>query len=65
VILLPDWESGESVNKWKYKEKISCTMGIYIFNRAALELMSDPETEDFGKEIIPQVVVIKYFKYSI
>jgi hypothetical protein len=27
--------------------------------------MSDPETEDFGKEIIPQVVVIKYFKYSI
>jgi len=32
-------------------------MGIYIFNRQLLEdLMSDPDTKDFGKEIIPQAV---------
>lgn len=32
-------------------------MGIYIFNRKLLiELMSDTETKDFGKEIIPQAV---------
>jgi len=32
-------------------------MGIYIFNKQLLEdLMSDTETKDFGKEIIPQAV---------
>jgi glucose-1-phosphate adenylyltransferase len=31
-------------------------MGIYIFNRALVELMANPDTKDFGKEIIPQAV---------
>jgi len=32
-------------------------MGIYIFNRELLiELMNDPSTNDFGKEIIPQSI---------
>ena len=32
-------------------------MGIYIFNRELLvELMSNPHTKDFGKEIIPQAI---------
>jgi len=32
-------------------------MGIYIFNRDLLiELMSNPNTNDFGKEIIPQSI---------
>jgi glucose-1-phosphate adenylyltransferase len=32
-------------------------MGIYIFNRQLLEdLMANPDTKDFGKEIIPQAV---------
>jgi glucose-1-phosphate adenylyltransferase len=32
-------------------------MGIYIFNRDLLvELMSNPNTKDFGKEIIPQAI---------
>ena len=33
------------------------SMGIYIFNRELLvELMNDPSTNDFGKEIIPQTI---------
>jgi glucose-1-phosphate adenylyltransferase len=33
------------------------SMGIYIFNRDLLvELMSNPDTNDFGKEIIPQAI---------
>jgi glucose-1-phosphate adenylyltransferase len=33
------------------------SMGIYIFNRDLLvELMANPETKDFGKEIIPQAI---------
>jgi len=33
------------------------SMGIYVFNRDLLiELMSDPNTMDFGKEIIPQSI---------
>ncbi|WP_455168634.1 glucose-1-phosphate adenylyltransferase [Aegicerativicinus sediminis] len=33
------------------------SMGIYVFNRDLLiELMNDPKTMDFGKEIIPQSI---------
>jgi glucose-1-phosphate adenylyltransferase len=33
------------------------SMGIYIFNRKLLiDLMANPDTKDFGKEIIPQAV---------
>ncbi|WP_026709255.1 glucose-1-phosphate adenylyltransferase [Flavobacterium frigidarium] len=55
--LLPDWESEVSEQMESEGKKYLASMGIYIFNRALLEeLMSDPETKDFGKEIIPQAV---------
>ena len=55
--LLPDWESDVSDQMKSEGKKHLASMGIYIFNRALLEeLMSDPDTKDFGKEIIPQAV---------
>jgi glucose-1-phosphate adenylyltransferase len=37
------------------------SMGIYIFNRELLvDLMTNPETKDFGKEIIPQKQLNKH-----
>ena len=55
--LLPDWES-EVSEQMKSEGKIYlASMGIYIFNKKLLiELMSNPDTKDFGKEIIPQAV---------
>ncbi len=55
--LLPEWES-EVSEEMQAKGKIYlASMGIYIFNRQLLEdLMADPDTKDFGKEIIPQAV---------
>jgi glucose-1-phosphate adenylyltransferase len=41
------------------------SMGIYIFNRELLvELMANPDTKDFGKEIIPQAVGNKILSYQ-
>jgi glucose-1-phosphate adenylyltransferase len=38
-------------------KKYLASMGIYIFNEAAAwRVNDDPETKDFGKEIIPQAV---------
>lgn len=53
--LLPDWVSEVSdVMKSKGRNYLA-SMGIYIFNKKLLiELMNDPSTNDFGKEIIPQ-----------
>jgi glucose-1-phosphate adenylyltransferase len=55
--LLPDWES-EVSDQMKSEGKLYlASMGIYIFNRKLLiDLMSNPDTKDFGKEIIPQAV---------
>ncbi|WP_339916235.1 glucose-1-phosphate adenylyltransferase [Yeosuana marina] len=55
--LLPEWTS-EVSNEMKSQERhYLASMGIYIFNRDLLEeLMSDPSTNDFGKEIIPQSI---------
>jgi len=55
--LLPDWTS-EVSNEMKAKGKnYLASMGIYIFNKGLLkELMSNPDTIDFGKEIIPQAI---------
>jgi glucose-1-phosphate adenylyltransferase len=55
--LLPDWKSEVSDEmKSKGKEYLA-SMGIYIFNKKLLiELMSNPDTKDFGKEVIPQAV---------
>jgi glucose-1-phosphate adenylyltransferase len=55
--LLPQWESEVSEQMLAKGKKYLASMGIYIFNRQLLEdLMADPETKDFGKEIIPQSV---------
>jgi len=45
---------------------ISASMGIYIFNKDLLvELMSNPETNDFGGEIIPGAIKDKkVFSYQ-
>ncbi|PJJ08022.1 glucose-1-phosphate adenylyltransferase [Flavobacterium sp. 1] len=55
--LLPDWKSEVSDEMKSQGKHYLASMGIYIFNRKLLiELMSDTETKDFGKEIIPQAV---------
>ncbi len=53
--LLPDWTSDVSDEMKTQGRNHLASMGIYIFNRDLLiELMNDPSTVDFGKEIIPQ-----------
>ena len=53
--LLPEWESDVSEQMRAEGRLYLASMGIYIFNRDLLiELMNDPSTIDFGKEIIPQ-----------
>lgn len=55
--LLPDWKSDVSEQMKSEGKHYLASMGIYIFNRKLLiELMSNPDTKDFGKEIIPQAV---------
>ena len=52
--LLPDWESEVGDYMKNEGRKYLASMGIYIFNRDLLiELMKNPGTMDFGKEIIP------------
>ncbi|MGV6846577.1 MAG: sugar phosphate nucleotidyltransferase, partial [Lutibacter sp.] len=53
--LLPDWTSEVSDDMKAEGRHYLASMGIYIFNRELLiELMNNPDTIDFGKEIIPQ-----------
>lgn len=55
--LLPDWESKVSPEMKNKGRHYLASMGIYIFNRDLLiELMNNPDTIDFGKEIIPQSI---------
>lgn len=55
--LLPKWISDVSEEMKKEDRKYLASMGIYIFNRDLLEeLMANPNTIDFGKEIIPQAI---------
>lgn len=55
--LLPDWTSDVSDEMKKEGRNYLASMGIYIFNRDLLvELMNDPDTIDFGKEIIPNAI---------
>lgn len=55
--LLPDWESDVSDQMKSEGKLYLASMGIYIFNRQLLiDLMKNPDTKDFGKEIIPQAV---------
>jgi glucose-1-phosphate adenylyltransferase len=55
--LLPEWTS-EVSNDMKAQERhYLASMGIYIFNRDLLiDLMKNPDNNDFGKEIIPQSI---------
>ena len=55
--LLPDWTSNVSKEMKQQGRNHLASMGIYIFNRDLLiELMNNPDTNDFGKEIIPQSI---------
>ena len=55
--LLPDWTSEVSNEMKKEGRNYLASMGIYIFNRKLLvDLMKNPNTNDFGKEIIPQSI---------
>ena len=55
--LLPDWTSDVSEEMKREGKHYLASMGIYIFNRELLiELMKNPNTKDFGKEIIPQAI---------
>lgn len=55
--LLPDWTSEVSNEMKAQGRDYLASMGIYIFNRDLLtELMQNPDTNDFGKEIIPQSI---------
>ncbi|MGB5553167.1 MAG: glucose-1-phosphate adenylyltransferase [Flavobacteriaceae bacterium] len=55
--LLPGWDS-EVSDEMKQEGRIYlASMGIYVFNREVLiNLMNNPNTMDFGKEIIPQSI---------
>jgi glucose-1-phosphate adenylyltransferase len=55
--LLPEWTSEVSDDMKREGRHYLASMGIYIFNRDLLvELMKNPDTNDFGKEIIPQSI---------
>jgi len=55
--LLPDWTSEVSPQMKNEGRNYLASMGIYVFNRDLLiELMNNPKTNDFGKEIIPQAI---------
>lgn len=55
--LLPDWTSDVGDEMKKEGRNYLASMGIYIFNRELLiKLMENPDTIDFGKEIIPQSI---------
>ena len=54
---LPGWESEVSSDMKEIGREYLASMGIYIFNRSSLdEILTDTETTDFGKEIIPEAI---------
>ncbi|WP_138434508.1 glucose-1-phosphate adenylyltransferase [Winogradskyella algicola] len=55
--LLPDWSSPVSEDMQKAGRNYLASMGIYIFNKELLvELLKNPDTVDFGREIIPEAI---------
>ncbi|MCK5814499.1 MAG: glucose-1-phosphate adenylyltransferase [Flavobacteriaceae bacterium] len=55
--LLPDWTSEVSDDMKSQGRNYLASMGIYIFNKDLLiKLMGNPDTNDFGGEIIPQSI---------
>lgn len=54
---LKDWKSDVTSEMQSQGREYLASMGIYIFNRKLLkELMEDPDTMDFGGEIIPNAI---------
>jgi len=64
--LLPEWTSEVSEEMKAQNRNHLGSMGIYIFSKKLLkELMDNPDTIDFGKEIIPQSInKLKVFSYQ-
>ncbi|GAL78590.1 glucose-1-phosphate adenylyltransferase [Algibacter lectus] len=55
--LLPEWTSEVSEEMKGKGRNYLASMGIYVFNKDLLiKLMENPDTIDFGKEIIPQSI---------
>ncbi|GAL65421.1 glucose-1-phosphate adenylyltransferase [Jejuia pallidilutea] len=55
--LLPEWTSEVSEDMKHQGRNYLASMGIYVFNRDLLtKLMENPDTNDFGKEIIPNAI---------
>ncbi|WP_288956501.1 glucose-1-phosphate adenylyltransferase [uncultured Polaribacter sp.] len=55
--LLPNWTSDVGDEMKAQGRDYLASMGIYIFNRELLvKLMENPDTNDFGGEIIPQAI---------
>ncbi|PNW30303.1 glucose-1-phosphate adenylyltransferase [Formosa algae] len=55
--LIKGWESEVSDEMKAEGRYYLASMGIYVFNKQLLvDLMNDPSTNDFGKEIIPQAI---------
>jgi len=55
--LLSNWTSDVGDDMKAQGRDYLASMGIYIFNRGLLKkLMENPDTNDFGKEIIPQAI---------
>lgn len=55
--VLDEWTSPVGEEMQSQDKHYLASMGIYVFNRELLvRLMSDPNTTDFGKEIMPQSV---------
>lgn len=55
--LLPNWTSDVGEEMKAQGRDYLASMGIYIFNRDLLvKLMDNPDTNDFGGEIIPQAI---------
>lgn len=64
---LKGWDSQVSKQMENENRNYLASMGIYIFNRETLDkLLTDTETIDFGKEIIPQSIAsgTKVFSYA-
>ncbi len=63
---LRGWESDVSEDMQRSGRHYLASMGIYIFNKELLvKLMDEPDTVDFGKEIIPQSIhKYKTFSYQ-
>ncbi len=56
--LLSNWTSDVGDDMKAQGRDYLASMGIYIFNRDLLKkIMENPDTNDFGKEIIPQAIV--------